>query len=538
MKNILLLILLAAGNSCGAQTPFLTVDSIDANSINASVLVHGDMWWNPKTGDARCFFPNGTRKTFNFAGSLWMSAYDNTGGLHVSAQTYRQDGNDYWPGPLDASGMLDYATSEKWAKIWKVRRSDIDAFNAITFHTIANTPEAILTWPGKGNAYAAGKDGAALSITEDMAPFVDRNGDGIYQPLKGDYPDIHESEQGLWWCFSDNGPGRSLLNNRPLGVQVHTMSYAYKRNTLIDQVVYYDYTVVNKSPMNYHDMRIAQWSDADLGYYMDDMIGFDSTWRMGIVYNGTEDDGGAAGHPLNSYGSDAPAMAITCVVLPGDGGGYHQPVGTFTYYNNDPSIIGNPVNDTQINYYLRSRIRNGAHLQYGGIDVNYMVPDDPTIPGGMHECGLNNNPGDRRHILVSNDFSFNAGGRTKIVLALLVDTITKACPSIMTNGYAPLRILADTAWGNYSVTVGVPATARAEGRLRVYPNPATDILQVELHSANATNSCIYSSLGQKVHEQQLRASVNSIDIRPLPPGMYTIVCNGNEEISRAVFIKQ
>ena len=32
-----------------------------------------------------------------------------TGNLHVAAQTYRQNGNDFWPGPLDASGNLDRA---------------------------------------------------------------------------------------------------------------------------------------------------------------------------------------------------------------------------------------------------------------------------------------------------------------------------------------------------------------------------------------------------------------------------------------------
>ena len=42
-----------------AQAPFPTMDSININKINATVLVHGDMWWNPTLEVAQCFFPNG-----------------------------------------------------------------------------------------------------------------------------------------------------------------------------------------------------------------------------------------------------------------------------------------------------------------------------------------------------------------------------------------------------------------------------------------------------------------------------------------------
>ena len=87
--------LLAASNSVKAQTAFTTIDSIDINHINASVLVHGDMWWNPVTEIAHCSFPNGSQKNIAITGGLWMSGYDAGNNLHISAQTYRQNGNDY-----------------------------------------------------------------------------------------------------------------------------------------------------------------------------------------------------------------------------------------------------------------------------------------------------------------------------------------------------------------------------------------------------------------------------------------------------------
>ncbi len=226
--------------------------------------MHGDMFWNPATGVAACEFPQGSGKNINFASALWMSGYDGSGQLHLTAQTYRQNGNDYWPGPLDSSDTLTYASSQNWAKIWKVNNSDLQYFLGLTTHTTTNTPQAILTWPAKGNVNAQGNAGAALTITNDMAPFIDLNGNGIYEPLLGEYPDI-KGDQALWWVFSDNGPTHTQSNGKPLGVEVHAMAYAYSRGTLIDNVIYFDYTVVNRSPNSYSNMRIGLWDDIDLG---------------------------------------------------------------------------------------------------------------------------------------------------------------------------------------------------------------------------------------------------------------------------------
>ena len=127
-----------------AQSPFSTIDYVDINNIKAALLVHGDMWWNPTTQLASCEFPKGSGHHISFMSSLWMSGYDAGNNLYVSAQTYRQNGNDYWPGPLDSNGTLTYTNSEAWAKIWKINQTDINTFNAISVHDTANTPPDIL----------------------------------------------------------------------------------------------------------------------------------------------------------------------------------------------------------------------------------------------------------------------------------------------------------------------------------------------------------------------------------------------------------
>jgi len=545
MKKLVPILLLALSASTSkAQTPFPTIDSVNINNINASVLVHGDMWWNgnPATGIHKCFYPNGTQKNIAFASALWMAGYDGASQLHVAAQTYRQHGNDYWPGPLNSSDTLTYATSQDWAKIWKINRTTIDSFLGITTHTTTNTPSAILTWPAKGNTYATGNAGVALTITEDMAPFVDLNGNGIYEPLLGEYPDV-KGDQALWWVFSDNGPTHNESHGKPLGVEIHAISYAYKRGTLLDNVIYYEYTIKNKSANTYNNFRIGQYADMDLGYPFDDFIGFDSAHRMAITYNGENDDFGVStpgSDTTNWYGKNIPVVGVTMIALPGDAPGSYVPAGSFDYYNNDASVIGNPTNDSQYNNYLRAKKRDGTHFTNGaGISVNYVFASDPTDTAGSSECATHDVPGDRRTIIASNDFTLAPGTSEQIVMALIVTPLdtNNACPDV---SFAGINTVADTAWQNYynlpELSTPVLTTNTS---ILIYPNPTHAHLFIDDKTTGTKTIVVYNTLGQQVNVN-ISAHQNSSDISVanLPPSVYYIKYNNGITQKTFSFVKE
>ncbi len=339
MKRFYLSAVMMLAGFSGWSQAFPTKEFIDINDIKAQHMVHGDMWWDPATMTPQCEYPKGSGKHASFLGSIWIGGFDPQGQLHVSAQTYRQNGNDYWPGPLDNNGTIDYANSQKWAKIWKVNRTTVDSFRALSSHTTANTPASILTWPGKGSTNAKGNNNVALQINGDMAPFVDVNNDGIYNPLDGDYPAI-KGDQMLWWIFNDNGPTHDANPGaQSLKFEVRTSAYAYKTPGMLSRTVYYEFAVQNKSGMKYDSLVMGLFSDADLGYAFDDYIGFDSAHRMGISYNGNSVDG--SGQP-NSYGTSIPISGVSLVELPGDNYPNLVPAGSFMYYNNGNSPTGNP----------------------------------------------------------------------------------------------------------------------------------------------------------------------------------------------------
>jgi Secretion system C-terminal sorting domain len=558
MKKLFLpMLCLVAAFAAQAQSPFTTRDTIDINNISASVMVHGDMWWNPSYEVAACEFPKGSGKNIGFAGSLWMSGVDDAGLLHISAQTYRQNGNDYWPGPLNSADTLPYATSQMWAKIWKVNRTDIQSFLGFTTHDTVSTPASILRWPGKGNTYAQGNAGAMLTITEDMAPFVDLNGDGLYEPLEGEYPDFN-GEQALFWVFSDNGHTHSATNGRPLDVEVHALAYAYKRNTLIDNVDYYSYTVINKSPNTYTGFRLAIWADLDLGWYDDDYIGFDSSHRMGIIYNGIPRDGLSGGFPVNSYDSMIPMAGVTIVNMPGDSAGAYRPAGSFTYYNNDMSIVGNPSSDTQYYYYLHSQLRNGQHFTndfagsgipsqaYGaGPNCNYVF--NGALGGDSTqwtECNCNNTPGDRRFIVTTNDYTLAAGATTKMTIAMVTtnpDTLN-SCPS---GTFDSILVYADTAWNDFYNPLPVlpeavhPVATVLQNGLTLYPNPTTGYLNFKVAGKTAAPAdvLVTNTVGQTIQVPAVqRGDGVQLDTRSLAAGVYFLHYTAAN--ATVMFIKQ
>lgn len=547
MKKSILLGLFALCSQTGvavAQMVFQASDSITVNNISAGVGAFGNIFDELPPGGyplPHCEFPRGSGKHLNFTAALWLSGYDGSGQLHVAAQTYRIDGSDYWPGPIDGSAPLSYAESYKWGKVWKVSRSDIDVFRAAVAHDETNTPQSILTWPGKGNSFAKGNDGYALHITKDMAPFVDVNGNGVYDPLAGDYPDI-KGDQALWCVFNDNGPVHSQSRGKPLGVEVHTMVYGYKRNTLVDNVLFYEYDIINRSANTYTDTRAALWDDVELGYHLDDYVGYDASHRMGITYNAMGNDGQNGSFPDISYGVHVPVTGLSMVSLPGDGAGSYVPAGSFSLYNNDLSVMGIPDSDIEYSNYMRSKIRNGVHIRSSfkgpgmGCDTlgwgsgvgtgplcNFLFPGDPSDPNAWSECQCGDIQGDRKFILSSGDFSLAAGGTARVALAFMVSPEAGGCGTV---SFADIKSLADTAWRVYHDPLLPNAVAEVgKNGVRMYPNPAHDELHIEDMKNGGGDAAIavYNITGQKVNvAASRRADGYTLEIGALPAGMYHI----------------
>ncbi|HKR06228.1 MAG TPA: T9SS type A sorting domain-containing protein [Bacteroidia bacterium] len=538
---------------------------LDINDVNASMMDFGMMHWDMgPVGWPQYFVPKNSGKTSVFASSLWIGGMDVSGNLHLAAQTYRQTGTDYWPGPVDTvTGIADSMSTRPYDKIWKVNRFDVEDFKYnFLLGNVGNgsyqIPTDILTWPAIGTG----------NISRNLAPYVDYNGDGNYDPFDGDYPKI-KGDQMLYWIFNDNLSYHTNTNADPLGFEIQTSAYSYTCPSLPDSnftmnwTTFYNYKIINRSSTAYHDIYLGLFSDTDLGWYKDDYIGCDSILDAGFTYNGDAVDDLPGG-----YGANPPMQNIVILKGPladaGDGldnnhnGIIDEPgercsMNHFHYYNNsnDPNI-GEPDSANDYYNYLKSVWKDGTHVTYGGngylgtIPTNYFFSGTPYSGTGWSEQTVLNVVDDRRMLLSSGPFSLAPGQETTIDFAYVFTWDSTAANGLTTSiarNIADLQRIKhwfdiDSFPSCLILNVGVNQMEEKNNSLNIYPNPANDKLYVE-SSSNGVSESFYEVIdlpGRILMNEKSKS--NFIDIRQLPKGLYILQWHNGDKTYRKKFVKE
>ena len=135
------------------------------------------------------------------------------------------------------------------------------------------------------------------------APYVDVNGNGVYDPVpdslgypdetKGDYPGIADADQVIWMAVNDLCKKKVLYlsGSLPIGLEVHFTLWTYKGAfNPLGSVVFKRIEIFNKSGYQLDSMFVSIFSDPDLGDYDDDLVGCDSTSNIGFAYNSSDKD--------------------------------------------------------------------------------------------------------------------------------------------------------------------------------------------------------------------------------------------------------
>jgi len=149
----------------GDCVPASSSIDLDINNVRGRLQNGGDMWWdlinNAKYEIPKSLPGNPENPSSLFAGAVWIGGIDAQGQLKVAAATYRQSGNDFFPGPLDENGSIDKNTCKLWDHHYEVLGTEIDSFLQIVTEAGGGTvpssavPTDILNWPAYGNPYNA-----------------------------------------------------------------------------------------------------------------------------------------------------------------------------------------------------------------------------------------------------------------------------------------------------------------------------------------------------------------------------------------------
>ena len=566
-EHLLLLVFLLFGNkiaysqkttntvysSC-VQGSANSMKTLDINNIEAAVLTCGDMHWDLNS-TFRYRFPKGTTNYCSGPAGLWIGGFFGTS-LVTACQTYRQNGTDFWPGPLDSVvANIDATTCYAYDRIWKIDYTSINDFithfnnGTIQNGTYPINP-AIQTWP--------------IGTQYKLAPFVDVNNNGIYDPkVGGDYPEI-KGDQSLFYVFNDKGNSHTNTGSiNAMGIQINAMPYAYGCSTIVAtrpelmNTTFYDYKIINHSPNTYTNTYIGIWVDASIGDETNDFVGTNPKLGYMYAYNGTPTD--------NVYGQYSPAVGTVMLKAPlvGKNDGIDNDLDTIIdeinesylipnmYYFQSTKIVsplpdtsgqGDPTNQMDYYRYLTGRWKTDSSFVCGGIAYPYTSTGNPVkhvFPGintidplcntNWTEITAGNAPGNRSYLLSMGPFTFKAKDTTEIEFAF-VTSIDSTQPG---NNWANvLKLEADikkvktfyntpnkpNCIDSISVTNKLTEVAN---NISIYPNPNDKILFINSTFKNDCFVRVIDLLGQEViSEFALKQGVNIIDIQSFSSGVY------------------
>lgn len=450
----------------GSCNPSTTQVDLDINNIRARLLGGGDFWWDG-VNNAKYQYPKidqttgELEKNVIFAGALWFTGIDDGSNLRCAAQTYRNQGHDFWTGPLEIGGAIPDQVCSDFDHHFVVYGKEIAQFIA-DFESNGGSisesdiPDDIKYWPGKGNPLLLSHPtfNKWYFNNGSLAPFFDKNSDGIYNPLNGDYPVIkvavnsgtgfeegYYADQMIFWVINDNGNSHGRTNGTELGVQVNCLAFAFQTSDELNDMTFYTYEIFKKTAGSISQTYMGVFVDPDLGGQADDFIGCDTVRSLGYCYNADNND--------EIYNAGPPIMAIDYFEGPLDDDGNELGMSSFVYFNNCGSGPQcDPDDAAGFRNFQIGNWGNGVPITCGGtgfggtIPTKYCYPGNPAVSTGSSaasctnwsECSASNTPGDRRFLQNSGPFKLSSAQSQRISIGVMVvgtDASTYGgCPDI------------------------------------------------------------------------------------------------------------
>lgn len=539
-----------------AQAKSQTQAYLDGNNVKALILNRNDMFWDVTgNGSAKYEVPKNSGKNCNFASSLWIGGLDAGNQLHFAGMTYRQNGVDFWPGPLDTlTGNTTQSISTSFNRVWKINQSDINALI-----TNSTTTADILSWPANGNM--------AAGYSIKLAPYADVNGDGVYDPNNGEYP-IIKGDQMIYYVVNDKLGLHGETGGLPLGVEMQVSAYVYNcpavlsAYPVLNNTTFYNYKIINRSNTQYNNVYISVWSDVDLGNYNDDHIGCDPSLNIGYAYNANPTDPAYGAHPpILSY-----QMLRGPIADPNDGidndrdGMIDEPgeqaiFNNFMFYNNNiGSQVPATTNPTVTNDYynfVQSTWKNGLPLRAdsAGYIVSstvsttpYAYPGNPQTNVGWTEFTRNNPAGDRRFIISNGPFTLKPNAVVEIDYSILTtfDSTAGGYKNVakMKTENASINTFFNLAnKPNCQSTIGIKKNEVLPNTVSVWPNPANDVLFVSSDIPLSATASIINGIGQTLHSEKMNGTSAKINLKDLPAGVYLLEIKSDDTRTLKKFVK-
>lgn len=478
------------------------------------------------------------------ASNIWVGGMS-SGALYTSSEaSYSQ----YQSGP----SHLQAQDSLLWDKIWLITRTDVlavkndfDVHHAITLPV----PADVLDWPAKGNSSATGYGGLALTITQDMAPFFDRNGDGIYNVYDGDYP-MMKGDKMLWWINNDAGSH----NTNPMDIDRRYSAYEY--NSLTDSnlsnTFFLSVMIRNQSARIYDSVTIGAYVNFDVGCANNDRIGSIPSSNSFYLYTGYNPGGGPLGGSITCYGAGCPTQSASFPCI--------DPILTTTFLNDSMKCFEyftngagtsqtDPSTDLEFYRYMNGQWADATPVTFGAagyrgtIPYPFAFPGNPADTGQWSECNTQIGPamatGDRRGIGAIGPFYLGIGDTISFDMAFIYHPGPyDNCPDLSDSSSVVQHI--DSVREYYRserfpqwydstksllpafYTVGINQIANPIFNLTPNPNNGSFNIHISNLSQADYAVSVTDMLGQQVYSSALYGTDQSVHLDNANSGVYSV----------------
>jgi len=510
MKTITTLILTLTCTLNFAQNTTI----LDQNNVGAHLNTNGIFFNDLSTnGNGGYLAPKDSTTSVIYSSAFWFGGTDSNGGLHLAAGKFG-DNDDYFCGPISTDYThTDYLDLYE-DKFWKITKVEIDNHKLNFNQPNYSVPTLIAEWPANGQS--------ALGVANDMAPYIDENENGIYDPENGDYPNIR-GDMAVYIIMNDDASVHAESGGEKLGMEFHYMFYQFSSNDYLDSTTFVSLKVINRSANTYSNFKVGYYIDPDIGGASDDYVGCSPSENLMFGYNGSSYD--------NFYGLTPPAVGIKFL---------NHDLDVFSYY----TVSGSAVAVDYWNFMNAFWGSSGLPFTEGGNGINGTVTTNHIFPGSLtdlsqwSEVSESNPVGDRRMfgvteeaIIVPNqvicyDYAvlYNRSGGNNIENAVGLTGLSMQVQAFYDS---------EVNWGCDNVVLNT--TESSITNFEMYPNPSNG--EINLSSNSMFDVTFYSINGEAVYS---KANVNSKIVLNLDvtSGIYFVkVRQDNSTFTKKLIIK-
>lgn len=451
--------------------------------------------------------------------SFWLSGLDQFNNLSGAA-TFQSTVADWTAGPI--SNVYDAQYDSLYKHVFKVSKVDIDYHRSHYTFPGYTVPDIIGKWPGNGRV--------ALGEAAQLAPFVDINHNGIYEPILGEYPDILGDQAVL--LFLNDVRNTSVSNCSKMGIEMQIMGYAFHSiDTLLDNTMFLNIKLSNRSQRDFHDVYFSNVMNPEIGCYLDDAIGCDSASSSSFAYNRRSNDPNYCSTGQLGYATDWPFQFTTFLC---------RQMTSSLYIDSSDSPIGFPKSCQEYRNYQLGLFRNGDSIHYGGNGYNGIGYQTKYCFSDSAWTFLNSSTSlNPNFYSISSVFldTLKSNQSKEVDMAFITSFCNGGC------GYEyPMNALKDvlhvqTIFQNQIKSCNSNVTGTVPSRespfvVNLYPNPTNGKVTVKLpYFMNEVQLQLMSIHGQEIKQINTTSSETVLNLSGLAKGVYLLKIQSGENTS-------